>query len=83
MNNQTLKDQIRVLTSALSQTTTIDSESRELLRDLQQQIIRIADHHESPITDRLEEMAVRFEADHPAVGTALRRAIDALSKAGI
>jgi hemoglobin-like flavoprotein len=83
MSNQSLKDQIRILTNALNQATTADAETRELLRGLQQQISRIAEHHESPVTDRLEEMAVRFEADHPAVGTALRQAIDALSKAGI
>jgi post-segregation antitoxin (ccd killing protein) len=83
MSNQPLKDQIRLLSNTLSQTVTVDAETRELLRDLQQQISRTAEHHELPITDRLEEMAVRFEADHPAVGTALRQAIDALSKAGI
>ena len=83
MNNQPLKDQIRLLSSALSQSTAADAETRELLHGLQQQIARIAEHHESPMTDRLEELAVRFEADHPAVGTALRQAIDALSKAGI
>jgi hypothetical protein len=83
MTSQPLKDQIRVLTSALSQATTADAETREMLLDLQRQIARIVEHHESPMTDRLEEMAVRFEADHPAVGTALRQAIDALSKAGI
>jgi hypothetical protein len=83
MSNQSLKDQIRTLSGTLSQTVTVDAEIRELLRGLQQQISRIAEHHESPVTDRLEEMAVRFEADHPAVGTALRQAIDALSKAGI
>jgi predicted component of type VI protein secretion system len=34
-------------------------------------------------TPRLESLAVRFEAGHPAVAEALRELIDALVKAGI
>jgi hypothetical protein len=84
MSNQPLDQQIRALTTALSQTAAADPETRDLLQTLQREITRITEHHsEASVTQRLEEMAVRFEADHPAVGTALRRAIDALSKAGI
>jgi hypothetical protein len=84
MSNQPLGQQIRALTAALSQTTSADPETRAQLHDLQREILRVSEHHsEASVTQRLEELAVRFEADHPAVGTALRRAIDALSKAGI
>jgi hypothetical protein len=34
-------------------------------------------------TPRLESLAVRFEAGHPAIAEALRELIDALVKAGI
>ena len=81
MINQTLKQQIRALSAALNQTSSADAETRELLSNLQREIERVAEHH--GVTERLEELAVRFEADHPAVGTALRQAIDSLSKAGI
>lgn len=40
-------------------------------------------NEDQPLTDRLEELAVRFEAEHPAVGNAVRQLIDALAKAGI
>ena len=36
-----------------------------------------------PITERLEALAVQFEAEHPAVGVAVRQLVDALAKAGI
>jgi hypothetical protein len=84
MSNQPLNQQIRALIGALGQTTSADAETRGLLQNLQREIVRIAEHHgDASVTERLEEIAVRFEADHPAVGTALRQAIDSLSKAGI
>lgn len=35
------------------------------------------------LNGRLDEMAVQFEAEHPDLGAALRRVVDALGKAGI
>ena len=83
MTNRLLNEQIRALTVALSQAPSADAETRGLLQDLLTEIVRIAEDHPNTVTHRLEAMAVRFEADHPAVGTVLRQAIDALSKAGI
>jgi hypothetical protein len=34
-------------------------------------------------TPRLEQLAVKFEASHPALAETLREVIDALAKAGI
>lgn len=36
-----------------------------------------------PATPRLESLAVRFEASHPALAETLREVIDALGKAGL
>jgi hypothetical protein len=36
-----------------------------------------------PAAPRLESLAVRFEASHPALAETLREVIDALGKAGI
>jgi hypothetical protein len=36
-----------------------------------------------PNTSRLEALAVRFEADHPALAATLRRLVDLLSEVGI
>jgi hypothetical protein len=39
------------------------------------------EHHR--LVESLQGAAVRFEADHPALGGAIRRAVDALGAAGI
>ncbi|MEY4933357.1 MAG: hypothetical protein RLZZ403_1677, partial [Pseudomonadota bacterium] len=38
---------------------------------------------EQPVGERLEALALGFEAKHPALGTAIRQVVDALGKAGI
>jgi Domain of unknown function (DUF4404) len=79
--DSSLVPQIRALSAALHRVQSADNETRIALAELQIELTRIAEH--SSVVERLEELAVRFEADHPAVGTALRQAVDALSKAGI
>jgi Domain of unknown function (DUF4404) len=66
----------------------LDQESQRMLRRLMRDIERAlgagapepaaAEH-----TPRLESLAVRFEAGHPALAETLRELIDALGKAGI
>ena len=73
---------VRALTAALAKENTANKDTRVLLHSLAHEITRLTEHHES-VAERLEAMAIRFESDHPTVGTALRQAIDALSKAGI
>ena len=70
---------------------TLDSESRQLLtmlmRDIEGALDRAGPAQEvdnaAAHTPRLESLAVRFEAGHPALAEALRELIDALVKAGI
>jgi hypothetical protein len=66
----------------------LEPRTRELLLLLLNDLTRLLgappiDDEDHPLTDRLEEIAVRFEAEHPSVGTAVRQLIDALAKAGI
>ncbi len=66
----------------------IDSGTREALMLLLNDLTRLLgaaslDNEDHPLTERLEQLAVNFEAEHPAVGTAVRQLIDALAKAGI
>jgi hypothetical protein len=69
----------------------LDAESRKLLTTLMGDIERTLDRtaraaEDSSViahTPRLESLAVRFEAGHPALAEALRELIDALVKAGI
>lgn len=66
----------------------IDASTRESLMQLLSDLTRLLgaaslDNEDHPLTERLEQLAVSFEAEHPAVGTAVRQLIDALAKAGI
>ena len=66
----------------------IDSGTRQSLMLLLSELTRLLgaaslDNEDHPLTERLEQLAVGFEAEHPAVGTAVRQLIDALAKAGI
>ena len=87
--NTELRQRIETLHSDLSRLTTVDAQSRPLLITLLADITRLlensageaADHQ--TLTERLDELAVHFEAEHPSLGTALRRVVDALGKAGI
>jgi Domain of unknown function (DUF4404) len=71
----------------------LDREARQLLATVMRDIERALDrpdraaedsaHATAAHTRRLESLAVRFEAGHPAIAEAVRGLIDALVKAGI
>ncbi|MGA7539428.1 MAG: DUF4404 family protein [Steroidobacteraceae bacterium] len=66
----------------------VDAESRKLLSALVRDIDRALGRGGAPGSagthaPRLESLAVRFEADHPALAEVIREVIDALVKAGI
>ena len=72
---------------------TLDAEARQLLGTVMRDIERALDRSDrvaaesaaaaAAHTPRLESLAVRFEAGHPAIAEAVRGLIDALVKAGI
>ena len=84
-----LKDQLAALHAELVRTRSVDDPKlRQQLIVLLGDITRLlgkpttAGEHNSLI-EQLDALAVRFEADHPALGTAIRQVVDALAKAGI
>lgn len=84
-----LKDRLASLHAELARTRTIDDpELRQRLIELLGDITRLlgkpttAGEHESLI-EQLDALAVRLEADHPALGAAIRQVVDTLGKAGI
>lgn len=86
-----LREQLASLHNELARTKAVDAQSRDLLVTLLNDITRLlgtanvgtASDEERDVGDRLEALAVRFEAEHPSLSTALRRVVDALAKAGI
>lgn len=86
-----LRNKLADLHAELGRTSSVDPQSRELLIGLLDDITRLlggddrtaVDQQEPRLDERLDSLAIRFETEHPALGTALRRVIDALAKAGI
>jgi hypothetical protein len=87
--NSDLNKQLQSLHTELARTATINHESRELLVTVLNDISRLLDpsspnpDSEHSLTERLDEVAVQFEAEHPTLSTAIRRVVDTLAKAGI
>ena len=85
MTSADLQDLLRRLHEELGKAGPLDAESRELLGVVARDIDEVsapwpdvADH-----VPALEQLAVRFESEHPAAARALRQVVDALAKAGI
>jgi hypothetical protein len=83
-----LQHTLRSLHHELGQAQRLDPDDRAMLETLLDDIRRVLETPaEQPAPadrgDALEGAAVRLEAGHPGVATALRAVIDALGKAGI
>jgi Domain of unknown function (DUF4404) len=82
MSSEQLNSLLQRLHEELARTSTFDGESRRLLDIVVSDIEKLGGA--VPATPGgLESLAVRFEADHPAVAAALRQVGDLLGKAGI
>ncbi len=88
-SDESLHDLLARVHERLSQTASVDDESRRILATLVQDIGRTlgrgpgAGPSASGHVPRLESLAVRFEADHPGLAELLRQVIDALGRVGI
>lgn len=87
--NTIIRERIQSLHADLGTVDVVDAQDRALLMTLLGDITRLlersaggtADEH--TLVERLDELAVHFEAEHPSLSAALHRVVDALSKAGI
>ena len=86
MSDEDLRDLLSQLHTRLGGAKSLDGESRKLLttvaRDIETALKRGTAPKKSTL-EPIEELAVRFEADHPAVADVLRQIVDTLGKAGI
>jgi hypothetical protein len=85
-DSKDLRELLAQLHARLGHATSVDAESRKLLvtasNDIEKTLARSGEGaaaHES----RLKELAVKFEAEHPALAEAVRDIINALARAGI
>jgi hypothetical protein len=72
----------------------VDAESERLLNEIGADVARLkaralaaegaaAEAGDASLPNRLEELAVRFEVDHPTLAASSRRLVDILGKIGI
>jgi hypothetical protein len=85
-----LRERLASLHTELARTGAVDPQVRELLITLLGDITRLLGpalttnvEEQRSLTQRLDELAVEFEAEHPALGAALRQVLDTLAKAGV
>jgi hypothetical protein len=90
MDKNSLRDLVAKLHGELSEALREDPKSRESLSDMMKDINRLMDKPavmpSSPhgsLPDRLERVAVQFEADHPTLAASARRLVDLLGEVGI
>ncbi len=90
MDPDTLRGHLATLHEELRGTRQIDPRSSALLTEVLKDIQRILDAEGQeartggvPLADRLEKVAVQFEADHPGLAASSRRLIDLLGKVGL
>jgi hypothetical protein len=90
-NEESLRELLARVRERLSGAGSVDTDSRDALSNLVQDIDRALGRGGAPgaagtagrHAPRLESLAVRFEADHPGLAEVIREVIDALVRGGI
>lgn len=88
MDPDKLHQQIAQLHAELDQARQNNPDAGEHLSEILPHIKRLADQPQPAVADaslsqRLENAAVQFEADHPTLAASARRLIELLNEAGI
>ena len=85
--SSSLRQQLEALHQELTRSRSVDPESRKLLMTLIADIQRLVqdegDEERDSVLGRLDTAAVRFESEHPSLGSGIRQIIDTLGRAGI
>jgi hypothetical protein len=86
MNESDLRQLLTQLHARLGSAQSLDADDKRLLvtvlGDIEQVLAKSAGV-QAPDKAGLESLAVKFEAEHPALAETLRRVADTLAKAGI
>ena len=89
MKNEELRSQLEKLHNELHQNPTFDSQQRELLQTLADEIQvllkkeEIQQHHYTSLSERLDDAVAKLEASHPQITLLMRQTIDSLAYLGI
>ena len=88
MSDQNIKELLARLQQELENADSIDDETRELVRDLDEDIHRLVDPESDlddfdSVVDRATAIETRFAIEHPRAERFLREIINALGRVGI
>ena len=89
MKTEELRSQLEKLHNELHQSPAIDSQQRELLRTVADEIQAllkrddIQQHHYTSLSERLNDAVAELEASHPQITLLMRQTIDSLAYLGI
>ena len=90
MEKQQLQESLNALHSELSDRTKIDDDTRALLKALSSDIDRLLDNSTEntpddvePVSEQVQDLVLKFEADYPELTAALNRIASALANMGI
>ena len=90
MDPETLSRQLAALHADLKDARELDPQSRQLLAEVLADIQRLmavqggaVQPPSRSLADRLDNIVVRFEAEHPTLAASSRRLIDLLGTAGL
>jgi hypothetical protein len=90
MDKTSLREHLAKLHAELADAHQTDPKYRESLTEMMQDINRLIDKagdstasSDRSLPDRLERIAVQFEADHPTLAASARRLVDLLGEVGI
>jgi hypothetical protein len=90
MDKNSVHDLLAKLHAEMSEALRDDPKSRESLSGTMQDISRLIETHgaepsatDESLPDRLERIAIQFEAAHPTLAASTRRLVDLLGEVGI
>jgi Domain of unknown function (DUF4404) len=88
MDNDSLRERLAKLHAELSDAHRDNPETHRPLGEILPDIKRLAEEpagasKDASLRQRLEQVAVQFEADHPALAGSVRRIVDLLGEVGI
>lgn len=86
MSEETLRKNLERLHQELAAVEELDDDSRALLKHVAEDIERVLAGnapHAATLADQVEEVAVKFEVDHPQLAHALSEITNTLSRLGV
>lgn len=83
MPHNELKQQLLALHETLKASPEIDDETQGLLQQIATDIGDVEAGHPADLTERVQEQAVQFEQEHPALSEILRQIVDTLGRIGV